>query len=528
MAAQNAAQDPDFDPFCLPGGPAGVAIPGIDFEEAFWWTADADMSGPGLPNALLVLAIEAAFSTGDPAVGAQVVFARIRVRANVNATGSYTVTTPYNTKVFNVPQILPGAFEINDTIDVGVADGDFVRVLAGPVGPFLKCVTPAPPAGYLGNVNVACTVTGSPTGNNFFRITGPGTNVQQNRFFVSGKLFTGVLPTPIVVERTTYSRTATTGQVEVVARSLPTAAVRAIGVTPAPVVLSKDTTGGFFSNIQVGPAATLPAVMSVSASSPGKAAVTVQSNLVDVVTVTGATFDGKTGRIAINATSSDQSATPPTLTATGFGPLVGGVLTTTPLTATPPADVQVTSSKGGSGTRMLTYLPGSQIAGFVRTSAGAGVQGVRINLTGAATSFTTTNANGAYFFRDLRNGAYTVRPAPQTGFTFIPASRAVTIAGANVAGVNFTRTAVVAGVSINGLVRNAAGVRQAGVTMTLRQGTTVVATVTTNATGVYSFPGVAAGTYTVTPTLTGATFTPASRTDTVAAASVNGVNFTRN
>ena len=64
--------------------------------------------------------------------------------------------------------------------------------------------------------------------------------------------------------------------------------------------------------------------------------------------------------------------------------------------------------------------------------------------------------------------------------------------------------------------------------MTLRSGTTVVATVTTGANGIYSFTGVAAGTYTVTPTLTGATFTPVNRTVNVAGTSVNGVNFTRN
>jgi hypothetical protein len=60
----------------------------------------------------------------------------------------------------------------------------------------------------------------------------------------------------------------------------------------------------------------------------------------------------------------------------------------------------------------------------------------------------------------------------------------------------------------------------AGVTLTA--GT---ASATTNGAGAYTIAGLANGTYTVTPTLTGYSFTPGSSSQTVTGANVTGVNF---
>ena len=49
---------------------------------------------------------------------------------------------------------------------------------------------------------------------------------------------------------------------------------------------------------------------------------------------------------------------------------------------------------------------------------------------------------------------------------------------------------------------------------------------TTNGAGNYTFAGLSNGTYTITPTNTGFTFTPASQNVTINAANVTGVNFT--
>ncbi len=90
---------------------------------------------------------------------------------------------------------------------------------------------------------------------------------------------------------------------------------------------------------------------------------------------------------------------------------------------------QTLDGVGGSG---VTYL----ISGTVTTSAGAGIGGVTIG-TGSVSA--TTNASGAYTLTGLGNGTYTLTPS-LGGYTFSPASRSVTVNGANVTGQNFTGT----------------------------------------------------------------------------------------
>jgi hypothetical protein len=72
------------------------------------------------------------------------------------------------------------------------------------------------------------------------------------------------------------------------------------------------------------------------------------------------------------------------------------------------------------------------ISGTITGGAGA-----TVTLSGAANATVTADASGAYTFPPEPNGNYTVTPS-ETGFTFTPANRAVTINGANVTGVNFT------------------------------------------------------------------------------------------
>lgn len=196
---------------CLDGPPnclaaAGELVPPDG--EAFWFQAEASMpTVPGTTNALLTLATEAAFA--DAGAGQESAFDRVRIRANVATPGTYTVTHPYGTKSFTVAagDIGP-AFEINDTVDFGCAapipgvntcaDGippDFDLAARGAIGPFLTWNTfglpPAqggPPLGFIGDAATPHAVTGSPTGNNLFRIVGPGVNASTNLFTVQGKI----------------------------------------------------------------------------------------------------------------------------------------------------------------------------------------------------------------------------------------------------------------------------------------------------------------------------------------------------
>jgi len=78
--------------------------------------------------------------------------------------------------------------------------------------------------------------------------------------------------------------------------------------------------------------------------------------------------------------------------------------------------------------------------------------------------------------------------------------------------------------SISGTVSKSGGGGLAGVTMTRTGGVTT--TTTTDSSGVYKFTGVLNGTYTVTPSMTGYSFTPANWPVTISGADATGQNFT--
>jgi hypothetical protein len=147
----------------------------------------------------LTLALEGAFLNNAGAVlpGDQIVFGRVRIKATkLVANANYTFTHPYGQVVLTAD----GGGTIVETVDIGCGSTpcDFRGALDSPIlaAPFLRwdpAVPPAAPAGFLGNPTVAHPIVGSPTGNNFFRITGPsaGGNVNTitfTNFNVSGQL----------------------------------------------------------------------------------------------------------------------------------------------------------------------------------------------------------------------------------------------------------------------------------------------------------------------------------------------------
>lgn len=137
-----------------------------------------------------------------------------------------------------------------------------------------------------------------------------------------------------------------------------------------------------------------------------------------------------------------------------------------------------------------------------------------VTLSGAASRTTTANSSGVYSFTGLANGSYTVTPS-RAGFTFTPSSRPVAISGANQT-ANFTATQQTWGIS--GVV--------SGGNATLALSGPVNLTTTTDANGNYSFSGLINGSYTLTPTRTGYSFTPTSRSLTINSANQTGINFT--
>ncbi len=164
------------------------------------------------------------------------------------------------------------------------------------------------------------------------------------------------------------------------------------------------------------------------------------------------------------------------------------------------------------------------IAGATDLSGGGSLSGVTLTLGGAASGTVTSYAGGNYSFANLANGTYTVTPS-LAGYSFTPTSITVTVNNGNAIGRNFTATPLSGGTySISGTVTTSGGSALSGVTMVLTGASSGSAT--TDANGNYTFIGLANGTYTVTPSLTGYTFSPTSATVTVSGGNVGGVNFT--
>ncbi|NIF25186.1 hypothetical protein F3J44_02195 [Pantoea sp. Tr-811] len=352
-----------------------VTFPGNFPDEAFWFTADAAIADAtrGI-NLSYGSAIEAAFSADEPVDGDQVSFARVRIRVDVPAAGTYVITHPYGVEVFDVPAA--GRRAINMTRDIGIAGaGDFSGALKGDVGPFLRSVNGPYTEGserFIGDPNLDERVTGSPFNTNFVRIEGPnGIDLRTEVFSVSGKLSDVVRPTPLVPLRSTYSRHTENGDLRaqqdvfVLAPPRP-ATVTLTSQTPNLPLTEANGTGTWYTQSALNPA--LPTSLLLSADNsvaiPSSSVTTASLPLVDLVTITKAEYSLANGTLTLVASSSDETS-PPTLTArTGNGAVIGnlsgnGALKTlsTTLSPIPPATVQVTSANGGSDSEDVVLVP---------------------------------------------------------------------------------------------------------------------------------------------------------------------------
>ena len=190
----------------IPNPAAPISFPTNFPDEVFYLRLTAKITGIGGGSGVATLgnALEGAFGgpTGTAAdgAGAQIVFARFRFRVTggLVSGATYTMTGPLGTQSF----VAAAAGTINFTDDRGCGAlppaCDFSLSLLQPnVGPFVRwdAAAPAPPAGFIGDPAIDHTVTGSPFGNNFFRITGPnvggpGVNIVQTNVFLNiGKIF---------------------------------------------------------------------------------------------------------------------------------------------------------------------------------------------------------------------------------------------------------------------------------------------------------------------------------------------------
>ena len=152
------------------------------------------------------------------------------------------------------------------------------------------------------------------------------------------------------------------------------------------------------------------------------------------------------------------------------------------------------------------------ISGTINDSAGAGLSGVTVTLTGDASDSTTTAGDGTYSFTGVKSGSYAVTPT-KSGSTFSPTSANVTVSGADAVAATMAQVW-----QITGTVYDDDGAGYGSVTVAL-SGDASDSTVSA-VDGTYSFSGLSDGSYVVTPSKVGSTFSPAS--SNVAVSGANG------
>jgi hypothetical protein len=421
------------------------------FDEHFWFAAGAGMDTPGGGRALLVLAVEAAFATAVQP-GDQVAFSRIRVVLNpVPVTGTYRIIHPYGEEI--VDAVAGGRIFITDDIGINCPTGVFDCALQSRLGPYLlpsatpggaempalTALNPTPdiapahfggvfgPTPYPGTGKAYIAdparigpVTGSPVGQNYFRIEGPaGSNlggpginfIQTNDFSLMGRVFEGAIPSRVTVDRASYARPlAGTQKVDVFATAFPAMQARlpaggppavttphlqfydaACGVDPVSgdfIAPPAGTLGHQMASpgLMVPPQPAPPSIywgQSQPALIPlavcvehqdsinaGGAIIPVffQANVTDQVFITEAAYNPtNAGSLSVRASSSDEFA-PPTLTAGELGDLLNGQFILAPLAA-PPARVRVFSSYGGTNEFQVTTGVGAAGGGTIPVAA---------------------------------------------------------------------------------------------------------------------------------------------------------------
>ncbi len=187
--------------------------------EAFYWIIDANVLTVGTAGANLAFreTLEGSFATAAPAIDQQTAFLRINMRVSkvggangLTPNSTYTVTHPFGTFTCTTDALGNIITCVDAAGNGGGVAADFrtedlaspplnataASILPAPntlIGPFLRAVTPAPPAGYIGSPLVLQTIQPGPSGANL-TITGPniggvGVNtVTTNQWFVAGKI----------------------------------------------------------------------------------------------------------------------------------------------------------------------------------------------------------------------------------------------------------------------------------------------------------------------------------------------------
>jgi hypothetical protein len=456
-------------------------------DEAFYMRTVSTPMTVGSARGILVLALEAAFGTGAPAVGQQIVFTRIRVTTGVPEDGDYTVYHPYGADFF--PDVVSqGANrDIVFSEDIGIAPGLFNDALTSRVGPFLKPVDAngvvKPPmiingAEFVSDGASPELVTGSPFNQNYFMICGKradgsaiklgdalengtgfdavnGQCARVDTFAVTGRYHDNVVSpigTPISINSATFSRDPVNGthmDAYVTARkplaTSPTPIVTIAGINVPPVkMIGPNAQKQYYVQGITVPNGDRPGQLTAinSADNPSSS---ITGSAVDDVVITSANYTSDpvtgVGTLTVVATSSDKgfgTIQAPELAILGYP---NAIATATPgsdvasktLVATllptdmPPDTITVQSVEGGQETAQV-------VKGRDADYSGAGVAFVQNDIataeaSGVAVTIPVTD-------NDIANAAAPITsisiiaPAPSSGSAVVSGGSIVYTPGA--------------------------------------------------------------------------------------------------
>ena len=366
---------------------------GFDTEAFYFNARNPRTFATRFGRATVVFGLEASYVNGIPADGDQTVFARIRITAPVQVAGTYTFFHPWGSETIAVTQDdITAKRGLRFTKDVGLTPGWVSdgaggwTPVAAPLGfhgvlqpgntlsTFLRAVSPAPPAGWIGNGVTATTFTGSPIGYNKIRLQGPagidldgrGNNfIEATTMVISGHIpASTAVPLPLSVDRVTCSHPlAGVEHIDVFLTTRRGAAVEIKDAVSGAIIYTDTVTatnGKFFASFVGNAASVTITVRGLAGFTPTAATV----NVVDYVNITRPNYSLVNNTLTVKATSSDfaKIALPPTLTLVGFGPMTvdaaTGIYTlVVPMTTPLPPFVTVTSSSGGADTASVAIVP---------------------------------------------------------------------------------------------------------------------------------------------------------------------------
>lgn len=362
---------------------------GFDQECFYWSCTDAGKVTTAFGKFTFQLSLEASFANIPPSAtnGFQTVFSRLRCKGTTLPAGTYTLTHPYGVTTItaiagsgiNFTRDTPLAAPLNFTTVLGSGDtGPFLRQLNPP--PVITAGTPPPfDTGWLGDGVTPCTITGSPTGFNQVRLDGPpGSGIGGpgidfiiiDQFIVSGHQYPVPLPTPVTLNRVTYTRNHFVTYFDVFASSVVGGTLNARVATPTPIPLAPGVNqfaglyftragfGNFFTRAGAqlspfNPSASVSVTAQVGTDLPA----TISQRATDQVFITQATWSAGTTLLTVAATSSDGLLSS---SMNVVNPFLGGLArsgTGSFLCPIPPSTITVASPSGGVATKAVQVSP---------------------------------------------------------------------------------------------------------------------------------------------------------------------------